>query len=201
MSKTISSNLFNKGIFAVAVVAITGVVGAVNFASAAVNNRTSGYGTSGQAVAAAARVFHDKFRGNGRAFAQIVHDIQARYHANRSSNGQAGNAFETQFVAATAAYDASSDAALNTFVSRIDTLNNTAESKDQFIDQFNRAKADYLNSLDAAKNTFAASVSNQGNGANQAKDQFIGSFNTARDNYSNQMEQAKNDFAATLSNN
>lgn len=205
MTKSSNADLINKGVFALAVVAIVGVVGAVNFAQAAPNSNTAGYGNSGQAVSALARTFHDQNQENGREFSLLVRQIQAAYHSDNgnrqpvsTASTQPATEFDASFTAATNTFNATTDQAFEDFQVKVDSLANTAESKDQFIDQFNRAKADYLNELDVAKNAFADAVNRQGN--NEGKDSFMNRYNQGRDAYSNKLEANKNEFAAGISN-
>ncbi len=196
---SINNSILTKGIFAVGVVAIAGVVGAVNFAQAATNDNTSGYGTGSQQAQTAADKFQAALTSDTNNFTSQVKALEATAQSQLQSGTPVAN-FDSQFNAATTTYTNTTNDAFNNFRTQVAGFANTAQSKDQFIDQFNHAKADYLNQLDAAKNQLAASLSNLGDNANQVKDQFIGSFNADRDAYSNMLEQAKNDFAATVSN-
>ena len=194
---SISSNLLSKGIFALAVVAIVGTVGAVQFAQAEENTNVSGYGTTGEEAAAAADVFQAGLVSQTTAFTDNVKTLQSTAQ-QRIGNGTAVGDFDARFNQASSVYASTTSTAFSNFRMKVTGFANTAESKDQFIDQFNNAKATYLNELDAAKNQFAAALSPLGDNANQAKDQFMNGFNSSRDAYGNNLEQLKNDFAAKV---
>lgn len=197
-----SSNQFiTKAVFAVSVVAVAGIVGAVHFAQAAPNSNTSGYGTTSQQATAAADKFQAGLDSSTITFIEQVATLSATAKSQLQANGVvSSDTFDANFVAATNTYGAASSAAFDKFRTAVQGFANTAQSKDQFIDEFNHAKADYFNQLDAAKNQLAASLSNLGNNANVTKDQFMNGYNSDRDAYGNNLEQLKNDFAATVSN-
>ncbi|RYF64018.1 MAG: hypothetical protein EOO22_25025 [Comamonadaceae bacterium] len=195
---SVSTNLLSKGIFALAVVAIVGTVGVVQFAQAEENTNVSGYGTTGEEAAAAADTFQAGLVSQTVTFTNGVKTLQATAE-QRIGSGTASADFNMKFDQATNTYAATTASAFDNFRMKVTGFANTAESKDKFIDQFNNAKATYLNELDAAKNQFAAAVSPLGDNANQAKDQFMNGFNSSRDAYGNNLEQLKNDFAATVS--
>jgi hypothetical protein len=195
-----ASTLIGKGVFAVGVVAIAGIVGAVHFVNADPTSNTSGYGTSSAQDVAAANTFEAALVDQTNTFTGDIAGLQTQAESQlQSDSGTADfTSFDSQYDTATSTYASQVSTAFDTFRSQVMSYANTATSKDQFIDEFNNAKATYLNALDAAKNQLAASLSNLSGNGNVVKDQFIDGFNSDRDAYSNDLEQAKNDFAATL---
>lgn len=219
----IDKQLRNKGIVAVAVLAVSGYVGAANFVQAAPGDKPSkeqcrasgyenygqcvrvwaqddsGYGNSGTNVVAAADAFETAIDQETDIFTNRVSGLSDEVHKSLDAEGRTStDAFDARFSAATAAYDDDLDEAFDNFRSDVENAADTAETRNEFIDRFNRAKAEYLNALDVSKNQYAAELSNMGHGANVAKDRFMNGFNAVRDSYSNKLEEAKNAFADSI---
>jgi hypothetical protein len=193
-------NLLSKAVFAVGIVAIAAIVGAVHFVQAATpTDSSSGYGTSSATDVAAANTFETALINQTNTFTDQVTALQQQAESQLSSGGVTDfSSFDSQYNDATSIYASTVSQAFDTFRSQVMSFANTAVSKDQFIDEFNNAKANYLNSLQAAKNQLANSLSQLSGNGNVVKDQFIDGFNNDSADYSNNLEQAKNDFAAVL---
>ncbi|HSH56122.1 MAG TPA: hypothetical protein VK983_04855 [Candidatus Limnocylindrales bacterium] len=218
----IRNEYLQKGVFALAVVAIAGVVGGVNFAQAAHGDKPTkeqceaagfrnfgqcvrvfaqdrdGYG-NGAIAEAAADAFEEQVGEDTDAFTGRIDTLVDEAQDDLTPSGRAAAAsFDTRFEAETGDYEADLDDAFDDFRAAVDDAAETSTSRNEFIDRFNRAKAEYFNRLDAAKNELAAELSGMGHDSNVAKDRFMNGFNAARDAYGNRLEEAKNVFADTV---
>ena len=185
-------NILPKALFAVAVVAAVGVVGAARAQFGATPTMGSGYGYGQNNPTTYIDAFDSVYQSSSSTFLDQLDAALAL------ADSAATNDFIASANNQTTIFDQSVKSAEDQFLTSIDQSMSRGESKDQFIASFSSARDTYFNQLNAAKDRLSDALNQTG--SNQAKDQFSNAFNTALADYGNTLEAAKNKFADSVNN-